>query len=353
MRAALAGASVGLVDAGARIPPATIAAAGMLAPSFERPDAPLMQALFDLHRSALKKWAEFDVLLREFSPDGVDLRLNGIIGLAQSDAERRLQEKHVEAARNAGLECEQLDEAALKELEPAIGVSRFGGVFSAEEGQVDPLLLSRALAQACDDVGVSTLANSMVERIESENDMWRLTIDDGRRCEAQSLVLATGARAVLTTDHPPLAPVKGEALAVASTAIDHVIRTQNAYLCPKSDGRLVIGATEYEGKSDTSPDAAAVDLLRSRAEVAVPGLVGAREISRWAGVRPGSPDGAPILGAAPGRPGLYFALGGYRNGILQAPLVSELLIDLIVSNRASAAIETFGARRFHLASTGN
>ena len=353
MRAALAGASVGLVNAGGKAPPATTAAAGMLAPSFERPQAPLMQALFELHRSSLKEWISFDALLREFAPDGVDMKLNGIIGLAQSKEEQRQQVSQVKAVHDVGLQCELLDEQALRELEPAIGDGRFGAVFSENEGQVDPLLLMAALSKACDAVGVSVANDASVARIETVNGMWRLVLADGQHFEAQSVVLATGARSIEMRDRPTLIPVKGEALAIASTATGHVIRTQDTYLCPKSDGRLVIGATEREGESDLAPDNAAVDALRARAEVILPGLKGVREISRWAGIRPGTPDGAPILGAAPGSPGLFFALGGYRNGILQAPRVSKLLVDLIVSNRSANELEIFSARRFDLSSTRN
>jgi glycine oxidase len=165
--------------------------------------------------------------------------------------------------------------------------------------------------------------------------------------------MATGARTIDTPDRPPLTPVKGEALSLASSAIGHVIRTQRAYLCPKSDGRLVIGATERAGESNLTPDLAEISALRSRAEIVVPGLRTAREISSWAGIRPGTPDGAPILGAAPDWPGLFYALGGYRNGVLQAPLVSRLLVDLMISNLSDRALETFSARRFQAASTRN
>ncbi|VAW06057.1 hypothetical protein MNBD_ALPHA05-1216 [hydrothermal vent metagenome] len=154
-------------------------------------------------------------------------------------------------------------------------------------------------------------------------------------------MLASGAAAtklIAGLPPPPITPVKGEALAVdrSENTFRHVIRcpAQPAlpYLCPKAHGRVIIGATEIAGRRDADVDDAAIRKLRAGAADVVPAVRDWPEIERWSGLRPATPDGAPILGRdRRGPDGVFLALGHYRNGILLAPACAAALAREILA----------------------
>ena len=155
---------------------------------------------------------------------------------------------------------------------------------------------------------------------------------DGR-AEAHLVVLAAGAWSGGIAGLPrPLAvrPVKGQmaSLRPAPMPIRHVVGGRRAYCVPRDDGRVVVGATVEDAGFDERVDPAAVDALIGAAAAAVPALTAAPLESRWAGLRPGTADDLPILGADPDLAGLLYATGHYRNGILLAPLTAEVVAAL-------------------------
>ncbi len=174
---------------------------------------------------------------------------------------------------------------------------------------------------------------------------------DGETLAAACVVIATGARVAGLADLPKGAafPVKGEALAIKRPASgpNRVVRTSSAYLCPKADGRVVIGATEVPGDWSLNADDARVEALKKGAAFAFPALKDAVEVERWAGLRPATKDGAPIIGPAPETQGVIFALGHYRNGILLAPATADAIVRLIVEGRLDPSIAAFSAARFN------
>jgi glycine oxidase len=141
--------------------------------------------------------------------------------------------------------------------------------------------------------------------------------------------------------------VLGEAFAVRADAPTYILRAPGAYLCPKADGRIVIGATEAPHARLRAPDPAAIERLRAAAARAVPAIADALEIERWAGLRPATPDGAPILGRDPRGPAnLWLALGHYRNGVLLAPETAARLAPAILAARDPQGLSPFRPDRF-------
>jgi glycine oxidase len=106
-----------------------------------------------------------------------------------------------------------------------------------------------------------------------------------------------------------------------------------------------VGATSERGKADTEVDRAAIGALKAKAAALIGSLASAPEVSAWAGVRPGTPDDAPMIGAT-AIPGVYAALGCYRNGILFAPAVAELVADMMIDGKVSARATAFDPLRF-------
>jgi glycine oxidase len=123
------------------------------------------------------------------------------------------------------------------------------------------------------------------------------------------------------------------------------VRASNVYLIPRSDGRMVIGATSEEAGFDKQTVPETIQKLRQAALDLVPKLADARFLSAWAGLRPGTPDGLPILGATP-TPGYFIATGHFRDGILLAPVTARMMAQIIIGQNPQIDITKFSAGRF-------
>jgi glycine oxidase len=146
----------------------------------------------------------------------------------------------------------------------------------------------------------------------------------------------------------PTRPVKGQMLCVVmpqKELVRHVIRMPDVYLIPRSDGRLVIGATQEEAGFDKQTVPETIQKLRQAALNLVPKLAEARILETWAGLRPGTPDGMPILGTTP-TPGYFVATGHFRDGILLAPVTARLMSQIIAGQKQQIDVSNFSASRF-------
>lgn len=332
-----------VVDSG--MPAASDAAAGMLAPSFERSLHKAGDALADFGRESLARWRVLAPLLEERSGVAIDFDDSGILCAAFAESDAAAFEADAEGG-------ERLDRSAVLALEPALSPEIVGGWFAAKDGQVDPrrarLALEKALANDGGDLrrgGTATQLLSAGGRVSG------VALASGERVSAPIVILATGARIAGFAGLPTGAvfPVKGEALAVARVggSNSRVIRTKRAYLCPKADGRIIIGATETPGDWSLNPDADRVAALKAGASAAIPSLEHAPELHSWAGLRPATSDGAPIIGDAPEGPdGLFLALGHYRNGVLLAPATADALARRLIDGRLPPTLAAFSAARF-------
>lgn len=340
---ARAGVAVTVVDAG--LPSATNAAAGMLAPSFERSLHKASDDLVAFSVNSLARWPAVAALLKERT--GVDCDLQkGVLSVAFDEREAAAFEQDEEGG-------DRLTREEVLSLEPRIAPTLLSGRLAAEDGQVDPRLVRSALIDALIQDGGRILRGKSVEeiRLGARDGSILSVLSGGERLCAAHIIVATGAR--LPRAAAPLLPagaifpVKGEALAlVGGLGPRRVVRTSRAYLCPKADGRVVIGATEIAHDWSLNPDEARVGALRNGAEHAFPSLGDAVEIDRWAGLRPATRDDAPIIGPAQNAPGVILALGHYRNGILLAPATADA-VRRLVTEGGEPAIAAFSAARFN------
>jgi glycine oxidase len=127
--------------------------------------------------------------------------------------------------------------------------------------------------------------------------------------------------------------------------IGHVIRAPEVYLVPRSDGRIVIGSTLEEAGYDKRTDAETIHRLHQAAIRLVPALEQARILEDWAGLRPGTPDDLPILGAT-GTPGYFVATGHFRDGILLTPVTAHVMAQVITGAQPDYDISAFSPERF-------
>ncbi len=318
--------AVTIVDAGA--PAATAAAAGMLAPTFESA-LHAGASLEAFARKSLALWRVLAPLLVEETGIAVDFETSGIVSVVFDDEAGDFPED-----MKGG---KALTPAEARALEPALGDAIRAAWFAPEDAQIDPRALLLALHAALARRGVTVIRGKRIAAVESAGGAVNGAIlSNGQRIAAGAVILATGAHVEGLSPLPAGAvfPVKGEALALARGpgAPAHVIRTRSAYLCPKASGRVIVGASEIAGDRSLTTDDARLDALKKGAFRAAPALAGAAELERWAGLRPATADGLPIIGPAPDGPErLFYALGHYRNGVLLAPATAGAMVGIILA----------------------
>lgn len=328
---------------------ASWAAAGMLSPLAEadRPDA-----FLDLLRAAR---ARFPALAAELlSETGIDIgyRTEGTLLLsieAADDAVLRERWLWQSAAR---LPVERLDAASARALEPALSPGVRSALRFPEDHQVDNRLLSRALSAAARSAGARFITGRAVARIVREGDVVTgVVLDDGRELGAGSVVIAAGSWSGGIGGLPravPVEPVHGQLLAIDGTEVrlGHVVDTPRVYLVPRNDGRVIAGATMERTGFRTQTTEAATKFLLDAAVEAIPELEGRAVLEVWSGLRPGTPDGQPILGPDPEVSNLFYATGHFRNGILLAPITAQIVGALLARERPPIEVTQFRIERF-------
>jgi glycine oxidase len=329
-------------------------AAGMLAPITELHYAET--ALFQLSRASLAAYPAFVDELTELTGVAIAYWACGTLSTAWDTADlAALRDLH-EFGGSVGAEAQLLSGREVRELEPALSPGLPGGLLASGDHQVEPRTLHAALwaaAQAA-DVRVFTQPAGVVvtgDRVSG------VLLADGTQLAAPTVVIAAGAwsgriEGVPAAFAAPVRPVKGQTLRLrlpGEPRLRHVVRAlvkgSPIYLVPRLDGGIVIGASSDEAGFDLTPRAGAVYELLRDAQTVLPELGEAvfEEVST--GLRPGSPDNAPLIGAA-GLPGLIHASGHFRNGILLTPVTADAVAEFVSTGVFPDAVTPFAPARF-------
>jgi glycine/D-amino acid oxidase-like deaminating enzyme len=125
-----------------------------------------------------------------------------------------------------------------------------------------------------------------------------------------------------------------------------VIWGESGYLVPREDGQTFVGATVEEAGYDRVNTPEGIGRLRAAATELVPSLADAELVRFWSGLRPGTPDGLPILGRLPGQENAWVATGHYRNGILLSPITGQLMAEAILAGKPPERLQPFSPARF-------
>lgn len=342
------GCEVRVFDAGEPARAASWAAAGMLAPLTEQlPDA-AMQALCE---RSLRMYPEFVQNLREAGGVDPHLRLDGILSVAyDASSLSKLQTRAVQL-RERGETVRECTRDETLAFEPALGAGVRGALLVQAEGQIDNRRLGRALIAACTAYGVRIETNVRGLAVQCDSRRFLGIRTAAGFTPSDVAINAAGAWAGTLEGVPaecavPVRPVKGQMLALQLPAgfMRRTAWVPGAYLVPRADGRLLVGAT-VEEESDVHVTAGGIDALLHAAIAAAPSLRSFPVAETWAGLRPGTPDELPVLGATP-RSGYFTATGHYRNGILLAPVTARLIADA-VQNKPASDLARFGVVRFH------
>ena len=355
-RLAQRGAAVTVFDQGAAGAGASHAAAGMLAICAEA--EPGEETLVALGRASQALWPDFAREVEEAAGQTVDLRTEGTLLLAlTADDQARLQHRLV-FQNSLGLPIEWISGGEARRREPHLAPGIAGAVLSPEDHQVDNRKLVTALRVAAERAGVTICEHCSVQRIViSGGRATGVALADGTQVAADAVVLAAGAwsrriEGLPADARPPVRPVKGQMLALrmdpSAPLITHVLWAPGAYLAPRYDGRLIVGATVEERGFDATLTAGGVLALLEATWRALPAVEELPIDEMWVGHRPGSRDDAPILGPSAVE-GLVYATGHYRNGILLTPVTADAIARLVLDCAVDPAIAPFGIERFHRA----
>jgi glycine oxidase len=344
---AKAGATVTVFDRDEPARAASWAGAGMLAPfSEELPD----RAMLALCRTSLRMYAPFASELLERTGVDVKLAACGTLHVALDDASLARLHAAAPAYRTNGGDVTILDRAGVLEREASVSRGVIGGVFVANEAQVDNRRLGRALLAACEHLGVRFERSSELS-IETDARRVRGVRTARGFVPANTVVNAAGAWAGGLAGVPeqariPVVPIAGEMLAIAvpRSFARALIWFGHTYLVPRADGRLLVGATVVDRGFDARVTAGGVQALLDQALLAVPALGDFALVETWAGLRPGTPDKRPYLGATC-IDGYFVAAGHYRNGILLTPATARALAQTIATGRTDVDLAAFSPNR--------
>lgn len=305
---------------------ATGVAAGMLAPTGEARfgEEPLHRLLL----AAAARWPGFAAELASASHSDLSYRNDGTVLVAGTDDDLRAVRRLVDFHRRSGLPVQPLTAAEVRDREPLLSPRVRGGAFLPGDGQVDPRRVARALLAALPEGTVATTTPADLN--------------------ADLTVLAAGHATAALVPGLPVRPVKGQIARLRGDGLTHVIRGQFAnrsvYIVPRADGEVVVGATEEERGTDTTVTAGGVlDLLRP-AVALVPALAEYELVETAAGLRPGTPDNAPLVGEV--APGTVVATGHYRDGVLLAPVTADAIVALLDTGELPELFRPFSPHRF-------
>lgn len=317
------------------------------------------ETLLGLNLASARRYPDFAAELTGATGQDLGYRRSGTLAVAlDADDRAHLRELHALQVRS-GLESEWLSGRECRRLEPMLAPGVRGGLRVDGDHQIDPRRLAAALVTACERAGV-VMHRTWAERLTVVRERAAgVVTTDGTGLGAGQVVLAGGSlsgRLAGVPDDvvPPVRPVKGQVLRLTvpgryapflHRTVRAVVRGSHVYLVPRENGELVVGATSEELGWDTTVTAGGVyELLRDAHEL-VPGITELPLTETRAGLRPCSPDNAPLLGPS-ALDGLLLATGHHRNGVLLTPVTGDVLAHVLTTGELPAEARPFTPLRF-------
>jgi glycine oxidase len=344
---AVRGASVTLLDARGAGLGSTQAAAGMLVPHVEGSARPILPL-------AVRSLEMYDAFIERLSRDaGINVGYQRTGSLQVATGEESLDELRsvAAAARAAGADCELLDEDGVRAAEPQLTPDATGGLLIRTHGFVVPADLTGALSAAAIKHGARVRVPARAERIARRQGEFEIQLQSGALA-ASHVVMAAGSWSgqIAIDGVPPLPvkPIRGQLLQLTSAApsLSRIVWGSGCYIVPAAPGTVFVGATVEDAGFDERTTVAGVRDLLDAASDLVPHLWQATFASARVGLRPATPDEMPIIGRSSKMPGLVYATGHYRNGVLLAPFTARAVADLILDDHEDPLLAGTRPRRF-------
>jgi glycine oxidase len=328
---------------------ASWAAAGILSSSPESPrDIPLVP----LSRESLRIYPAFVGAVEGESGKRVGYKQDGTLELFfEDEAEQELAE-FLAVHKQLQLRAEAIPISDAKSLGLSQESTAQGAAYLADEAMVEPRRLMDSVLAAARNRGAEIRAQHEVSSLWYESDRC-VGVVANERIAAKHVIVAAGCYSSQVagnrSTHPPIAairPVRGQMLSLKRSgfALKRVLRSRHGYAVPRSDGRIIAGSTIEEAGFEKKVTTAGMRKIIDSATKLCPELNEAELLETWSGLRPGSPDGLPVLG--PVAEGLIMATGHYRNGILLAPITSKLVREWILHGKTNIDTQPYSPERF-------
>jgi glycine oxidase len=342
---------------------ASQAAAGMLTPVAEAAYAE--RELFELGSASLRCYPAFAAEVSELTGLPTGFRQTGTLQVAYDADDMAMLAEHALLRESFGVTSTRLSGRECRKAEPMLAPAIAGGLLVTDDASIDPRLLTTALLAACTTAGVVHVRQRAVRLRSDPGRAAGAELADGSAVSSGSVVLSAGWASAQISGlppgaAPPLRAVKGQTLRLRPTAatiaasgsslmfnrtIRGIVQGSPVYLVPREDGEIVVGATQEEMGPDKTVTAGGVWQLLRDARAIVPGVTELELAEAVAGLRPGTPDNAPMIGASQ-LPGLVLATGHFRAGVLLAPVTADLIAGLLATGTLDQAAAPFSAQRF-------
>ncbi len=342
---------------------ATHAAAGMLTPIAEAAYAE--REIFGLGQDSLRRYPDFVAELQGVTGLPTGFRQDGTLQVAYDSDDLAMLTETRALQESFGVHLQQLTARECRSSEPMLDPSVRAGLLAPGDGSIDPRLLALALLQAAEGAGARLVRQRVTEIGCAAGRADGVRLADDSVVQAPWVVLAAGWQSagivgLPAGSAPPVRPVKGQIIRLRTTpttdaaglpagllrrTVRGIVRGCSVYLVPRDSGELVVGATQEELGSDTTVTAGGVWELLRDARTLVPGITELEIADIVAGLRPGTPDNAPIIGPSE-LPGLVLATGHFRAGVLLAPVTADTVAAFLRTGTPDPSWRPFAPGRF-------
>lgn len=341
---------IALFDRGEIGKESSYAAAGMLAPHAESDKA---DDFFRFCVESCRLYPNFAAELLDETGVDIELDRSGTLYLAFTKSDSADLRRRLQWQSTAGFSVEHLSTGETLKAEPFISSNVRESLFFPDDWQVENRKLLEALTRYARINGIDIHESTGVRRIIVENGQVGGVESEKGIMYSDRLVLATGAWTSLiklgeNALPVEVRPIRGQMISfqTAKRSFQRVIYSRRGYIVPRSDGRILAGATVEDVGFEKTTTYEGIAQLQSAAIEISPSLSSLEILDRWAGLRPFAADGLPIMGDIPGVAGLTIATAHYRNGILLAPITARVVADRVVGTTESPFMKIFGPKRF-------
>jgi glycine oxidase len=353
-RMARAGADVTIVERGRAGQEASWAAAGMIAPQAEA------EGTGPFLRFCVEGKKAFEALLPELiAESGVDPEYDqgsGVLYLGFNEKDRAELAARAKWQRDAGLRVEEISGEQARAIAPAVSPHAIYALYFPHENRIENRQLTQAFLVAAVKAGAKLIEDSRVEAIETRGGKFAgLRLQGGDLVEGAAAINAAGSWASLIrgteADNIRLYPVRGQIVCFQTrpNLVGPSIFSLRGYAVPRRDGRLLAGSTREMARYSKDVTLEGMEGIVRAARDMLPSLSGMRFREAWAGLRPATADFLPVLGASPTIPGLYYATGHFRSGILLAAITGRVMAAMITGGKPETDIGPFSPARFNSA----
>jgi len=300
-----------------------------------------------LRSHSARLFPAWSAALREETGIDIGYRRTGGVDVALTDPEDQSLRNAAGRWRAEGIVFERLAPSDFTRVEPALRPELRSAYFLPDRAQVRNPRLLRALLEAVSHRGGRLMPWHAVEGFEIEKGRIVAVRTSEGNIPCGTVVVAAGAWSGRLFEHlglhAPTPPVKGQIVLLRGDRrlLHRIVEHGKNYLVPRDDGRILIGATEENAGFDTRPTARGARDLLDEALGLCPVLGESVVEATWAGLRPGSIDTKPYIGAAPGFENLFVATGHKRAGLQLAPGTAEIVADLVLDRPPRIDVAAF------------